>query len=259
MKDPVFLRMLIIFGSMFFLVLLAIFIPLILMFRKAKRQQRERDWLQQHGTRVTATVKYVVLQGGGEATPRSEVGQDVGLLLDVLLDASPQQIARDQRMLSPGRGYSSSLQRYQIVAEWVDPRTHESRTFQQTVSRAELPKDCDPLQLAQLTILIDTNNPKRSCMEFDRVSYQPAYLATLARKHFDEGRPVSFGAVTVSKQGVYDGQELYSWNYIVDAQPTDNGICLIEKSSGTSRTVPLPITAMPTVQIFTGLIRHALK
>ena len=258
MKDPVFLRMLIIFGSLVLLVFLAIFIPLILMFRKTKRQQRERDWLQQHGRRITANVNYVILQGG-EAKPRSEVGQDVGLLLDALGDASPRQIARDQRMLSSGGRYSSRLQRYQIVAGWVDPGTHEACTFQQTVSSADLPEDCDPPQLAQLTILIDPDNPKRYCMEFDRLSYQPSYLAALARKHFDGGLPVSFGAVTVSKQGVYDGQELYSWVYIVDAQPADNGICITEKSSGIPRTVTLPITTTQNIQICLGLIRHALK
>jgi len=252
MNDPILLRMLIFSGS---LVLLAIFIPVILMFRQTKQQQRERDWLQQHGTRITAVVNYVVPQGERKATPHSEVVQDVELLLDALGGASPRQIDRDLRM----RGYSSRLQRYQIVAEWVNPGSRESRTFQQTVSSAELPEDCNPLQLAQLTILIDPDNSKRYRMEFDRVSYQPSYLATLARKRFDKGRPVSFGAVTVSKQGVYDGQELYSWTYIVDAQPTDNSICIIEKSSGTSRTVTLPITAMQDIQIFMELIRHALK
>ena len=256
MKDPVFLRMLIIFGSLVLLVLLAIFIPLILMFRKTKQQQRERDWLEQHGTRVTAYVKYVVVQGG-DSRPRSEVGQDVGLLLDALGDASSRQIAYDERQLV--RPHYSIPRSYQIVAEWVDPRSHESHTFQQTVSSAELPKDCDPLQIAQLTILIDPDNPKRYRMEFDRLSYNPAYLATLARKHFDEGLPVSFGAVIVSKQGVYDGQEIYSWNYIVDAQPTDNGVCMIEKSSGTPRTVTLPITTTQDIQIVIGLIRHAHK
>ena len=258
MKDPVILRMIIIFGAIVLLVLLAILIPLILMFRKTKRQQREREWLQQHGKRITATISYVLPQGG-EARPRSEVGQDAGLLLDALGNASSRQIARDQRMLSPGGRYSSNLQRYQIVAAWMDPGTHEIRSFQQTVSSAELPQDCDPLQIAQLTILIDPNNPKSYCMEFDNVLYNPSYLATLARKHFDEGSPVSFGAVTVSKQGVYDGQELYSWVYIVDAQQTDNGINITEKSSGIPRTVTLPITGSQNIQICVELIRHALK
>lgn len=255
MKDPVFLRMLIIFGSLVILILLAIFIPLILMLRKAKQQQRERDWLRQHGTRITATVTDAIPQGG-DVRPHSEVGQDVGFLLDLAGGASSRQIAYDEReFLRTGR---SSSQRYQIVAEWVNPRTHESYTFQQTISGAELPKDCDPLQIAQLTILIDPDNPKRYCMEFDRVTYQPAYLAKLARKQFDEGSPVSIETVTVSKSGVYDGKNLYSWHDIVNVQLADNSVCLTEKSSGTPRTVTLPITALQNVQICMRLISHTL-
>ncbi len=54
-------HILIIFGSLVLLILLAIFIPVILMMRKTKQQRREHDWLQQHGTRITAYVKYVIL------------------------------------------------------------------------------------------------------------------------------------------------------------------------------------------------------
>jgi hypothetical protein len=250
--------MLIIFGSLVLLILLAIFIPVILMIRKMKQQRRERDWLQQHGTRITAYVKYVILQGG-ESETRSDLGPSVGLLLDELSDASPRQIAYDQRMLSRGRPSSSRPQRYQITDEWVHPRTRETYTFQQTVYSGALPKDCDPLKLSQLTILIDPDNPKRYYMEFDTASYDPSYPAALTRKHFDEGRPVSFGTVTVSKQGVYDGHELYSWNYIVDVQPADNGILVTEKSRGTPRTFTLPITATQDIQTCLGLIRRGLK
>ena len=260
MNNPVFLHMLIIFGPLVLLIILAILIPVIIMMRKTKQQQRERDWLQQHGTRITAYVKYVILQGG-ESETRSDLGPSVGLLLDEVGGASPRQIAYDQRLLSHdlGRRSSSRPQRYQITAEWVQPRTRETYTFQQTVSSGALPKDCDPLQISQLTILIDPDNPKRYYMELDTASYNPSYLAALARKHFDEGNPVSFGTVTVSKQGVYDGHELYSWDYIVDVQPADNSVLLTEKSHGTPRTVTLPIAATQDIQTCLGLIRRGLK
>ena len=90
MNNPVFFHMLIIFGSLFLLIALAIFIPSIFMVRKTHQQQRDRDWLQQHGTPVTAYVKYVILLGGESAT-RSDAFQGAGLLLDVLSDASPRQ------------------------------------------------------------------------------------------------------------------------------------------------------------------------
>ena len=170
--------MLIIFGSLVLLILLAIFIPVILMIRKTRQQQHERDWLQQHGTRITAYVKYVILQGGDSETrseTRSDLLQGANLVLDVLDDASPRQIAYDQRMLSPDRPSSSRPLRYQITAEWLHPRTHETYTFQQTVYSGALPKDCDPLKLSQLSVLIDPDNPKRYCMEFDTASYNPLH------------------------------------------------------------------------------------
>ena len=162
MNNPVFFHMLLIFGSVVLLVLLAILILMIFMIRKTNQQRRDREWLEQHGTRITAYVKYVVLQGGDSET-RSDAAQDAGLLLDVLGDASPQQVAYDQRRLS--RPSSSSTRRYQITAEWVHPRTRESYTFQQTVFSTTLPKGYDPLSLSQLTILIDPENPKRYFME----------------------------------------------------------------------------------------------
>lgn len=71
--------------------------------------------------------------------------------------------------------------------------------------------------------------------------------------------PVSFGTVTVSKQGVYDRHELYSWNYIVDVQPADNGILVTENSRGTPRTFKLPVTTPHDIHICMGLIRNRLK
>jgi hypothetical protein len=139
----------------------------------------------------------------------------------------------------------------------MDPKTYASHTFQQTVSGAELPRN--PRQLAQIPILLDPDNLKRYCMMFDHVSYQPSYLAALARKQFDEGYPVSCGTVTVSKQGVYDGHKLHSWNDIVDVQLTYNGISITEKSSGTPQTIPLPITTEQDSQVCLSLIQHALK
>jgi hypothetical protein len=61
---------------------------------------------------ITTTVIDVIPQGG-EAMPHSETGQDIGLLLDVLGDASSRQIARDERVLLRG---GSSSRRYQINA-----------------------------------------------------------------------------------------------------------------------------------------------
>ena len=169
MNTPVFLHMLIIFGSLVLLVLLAILIPLILMIRKSKQQQRECNWLQQHGTRITAYIKYVILQGG-ESETRSDLGPSVGLLVDELGDASPRQLAYDRNRISAAGRSSDRPLRYQITAEWVHPRTREIYTFQQTVYSGTLPKDCDPLKLSQLPILIDPDNPKRYYMEFDTAS-----------------------------------------------------------------------------------------
>lgn len=114
-------------------------------------------WLQQYGKRVTAYVMSV--QGGeGNSAARMEYA------VDNVLGATPRQLGRDMQAASAG------INTYHVVAQWTNPETQKSYTFSGTFTRDELPQHYIPGSdvTFEVTVLIDSNNPKRYMMQLPR-------------------------------------------------------------------------------------------